>query len=177
MQGNPVSQTRRARFALIGVTLLAVIFVAGTFVGPLMSSSGVRGGGLVAGLYTPLCHQSVERSLTVGAATQSICARCSGLYVGGLAGLLLAVWILPGSLRNLPSALFFVATIPTLLDVLLPWVGLAGLSNVPRFALALPAGLVVALFLAVGIADLCKPMGSLSIPVSPVNNTSPGGTP
>jgi uncharacterized membrane protein len=172
-----VSQRRRARLALIGVTLLATIFVAGTFVGPLMTSAGVHGGGLVAGLYTALCHQSVERSLTIGAATQSICARCSGLYVGGLAGLLLAVWMMPGAVRNLPSSLFFIATVPTLLDVLMPWVGLAGLSNVPRFALALPAGLVIALFLAVGIADLCKPAGSLFIPVSPVNNTSPGGNP
>jgi len=167
-----------ARLALIGISVLAAVFVAGTFLAPLMTSAGVQGGGLVASLYAPLCHQSVDRSLVLGTLTPSVCARCSGLYLGAIAGLLLAVWLLPGTVRPLPKSFFFVATMPTLVDALLPWVGLPNLSNMPRFVLALPAGLVIALFLAVGIVDLVQQARSVPlISVLPINNSSPGGTP
>jgi uncharacterized membrane protein len=173
-----LSDTGPARLALIGISLAAAVFVSGIFLAPLMASAGVPGGGLVASLYAPLCHQSVDRSLALGTLTLSVCARCSGLYLGALAGLLLAVWLLPGTVRPLRKSLFFVATLPTLLDALLPWVGLPSLSNMPRFVLALPAGLVIALFLAVGIVDLVKQSRSVPlITVSHVNNSSPGGTP
>ena len=43
---------------------------------------------------------------------------------------------------------------PTLVDVLLPWIGVTGLPNLPRLLVAIPTGVVAALFLATGIADL-----------------------
>ncbi len=104
--------------------------------------------------YSPLCHQLPERSLAVGGVLQAVCARCAGLYLGGVLGLLAATWLLPrGRGRVRPRLLLLVAA-PTLLDVLLPWLGLPGLPNVPRLLVALPLGAIAGLLLATGIADL-----------------------
>jgi hypothetical protein len=47
-----------------------------------------------------------------------------------------------------------VAVAPTIVDAVLPWFGLPALSNVPRLLLAVPAGLLAGIFLAIGIYDL-----------------------
>ena len=40
------------------------------------------------------------------------------------------------------------------MDAALPWIGLRGLSELPRHLLAWPLGFVAGLFLAAGVADL-----------------------
>jgi len=134
--------------------LLASAFVAGLFLPAILESRRLGGASALRMIYSPLCHQMPERSLTVWGGPMAVCARCTGLYLGGAVGLLLSVGIVVGRRYGLPGILFFVALAPTAIDALLPWVGLPALSNVLRFWLALPAGLVAALFLAVGIADL-----------------------
>ena len=104
--------------------------------------------------YAPLCHQKVERSLFIGDYTQAVCARCSGLYIGGVAGLFAgAALLLTRRLRPRPSWLAW-AVAPTGIDVLFGVLGLPALPNVPRLLLALPVGVMAALFLAVAVADL-----------------------
>jgi uncharacterized membrane protein len=136
---------RRARLAVLGVAVLALAFTAGTW---------SRWGSVLRFVYAPVCHQSPERSLSVGDAVQAVCARCSGLYLGGVVGLAAGAVLLAGTGRRPRPLWLALALAPTALDALLPWVGLPQLDNLPRLALAVPAGAVAALFLTVGVADL-----------------------
>jgi len=89
----------------------------------------------------------------IGQGVQAVCTRCSGLYWGGLAGLLAGALIVGRRLRPRPTWLAL-ALAPTVVDALLPWVGLPQLGPLARHLLAWPAGFMVGLILAAGIAEL-----------------------
>jgi uncharacterized membrane protein len=145
---------RRASRAVLAAAVLALAFVGGTFLAPVLESAGLRAGGLLRLAYAPLCHQSAERSIAVGSSTQAVCARCAGLYVGAAGGLFAAAALLrAGRLRPRASWLAW-AVAPSALDFLAGLAGLPALPEVPRLLLALPAGALAGAFLAVGLADL-----------------------
>jgi len=110
----------------------------------------VRAGG------STLCHQDAGRSFAIQGVPLAVCSRCTGLYVGGVLGLLagglLCAWVRPA-----PKMLFFVMIGPTLIDAVLPMTGLfgyQGLDNLPRMLISLPAGGVCGWYLAVAIGDM-----------------------
>jgi uncharacterized membrane protein len=147
----------RSRTAVRLAAALALAFVAGTVVAPLLTAAGHAAGPWLHVLYSPLCHQMPERSLSAAGVPQPVCARCEGLYAGGVLGLLAALVLVVGPARGrvpIHAAWLLVAATPTAVDFALPWVGLPGLTNVPRLLLAVPAGFTAALFLSIGIADL-----------------------
>jgi uncharacterized membrane protein len=145
----------RAVVALLATLALAATFVAGTIAAPLWNENHAAAGGLAHLLYAPLCHQIPERSFVVaGGGPMAVCARCTGLYVGGLAGL---AWSLRRFLRGAPAPrarLLAIAALPVLIDVLAARVGSVGLGNLPRALTALPFGFLAALFLGSAIAEL-----------------------
>ena len=159
---------RRPRLAVLATTLLAAIFTAGTVAVPLLETAGNSAAGLLWLCYAPFCHQSPARSLTIGAGTQAVCARCSGLYLGGLAGLL-AGGLLVGAGRRPRPLWLGVLLVPTVVDALLAFAGLPSLPNLPRLLVALPLGFLAGLFLAGAIADLAtpRPASRLTGPMNP----------
>ena len=153
-RGNEKRATGRARLIVLAVGLLALIYTSGSFLAPVLMSGDSAWGGLVRLSYAPVCHQQSERCLPVGGGFQAICARCSGLYFGGVAGLFAAGLFLVGR-RPAPRPIWLaVVALPTLVDALLPWLGLPGLPNLPRLLLAWPVGFVAALFVARGIEEI-----------------------
>ena len=145
---------RRSRLAVLVGAVLALLVVAGTLAAPLLESAGRPAALWLRLAYAPVCHQLADRSLEIAGYPQAACARCSGLYIGGALGLCFAGLALVGRARRLRPVWLGIAVAPSILDALLPWIGLPGLSNLPRLVLAGPAGFVAALFLANGIADL-----------------------
>lgn len=70
----------------------------------------------VRGLFAPVCHQWSSHSIHLFGVPLAVCARCSAIYLGFLAGVLLA----PSVRRRLPSrAVLAIAVAPMLLDVTL----------------------------------------------------------
>jgi uncharacterized membrane protein len=112
--------------------------------------------------YAPLCHQIAERSPALFGHPFAVCARCFGLYAGGAVGLTLALGLLARGRLRPRASLLVLSFAPMAIDVALPWIGWPGLSNAPRLLLALPAGLVAGLVLAVGVADLALMRGSIA---------------
>jgi uncharacterized membrane protein len=166
---DATGRVSRARRVVLLFGLAAVIFVGGTWLVPVATRADWPGADLMERLYAPLCHQISGRSFAWGGAPQAVCARCAGLYVGGAAGVIAAAWLVVGGRRPRP-VLLAIALVPTLIDVALPWVGLPGLPNLPRGIVALPAGFVAGLFLAVGLEDLA----SRRTPRTPSRVASPG---
>jgi uncharacterized membrane protein len=158
---------------VLAAALLASLFTAGIFLAPALDGAGSLWGGVLRLVYAPACHQLPERSLTVGGAPLAVCARCTGLYLGAVAGLAAGALLLAGTGRCPRPFWLAAALAPTAVDALLPWLSLPQLPALPRLVLALPGGAVAALFLAVGVADLftfeseARPPGPL-VPTSPV---------
>jgi uncharacterized membrane protein len=146
---------------VIGTTFAALLFFAGTYAAPVLSARGAALGSWLRAFYAPLCHQIPERSIEVAGGTQAVCARCAGLYAGGILGLVVAAALLVPRGRSIRARWLAIALAPTVVDALLPWIGLPALPNLPRLLLAVPAGLAAGLFLGVGVADLA---GSLARP-------------
>ena len=110
-----------------------------------------------------VCHQQPARSFHWAGAQLPVCARCLGLYVGALFGVVgwagIAGWrqtrrssasvlLAPPVVR----AALIVAALPTLASVALAWMGLWDNSNVIRAALAIPLGATVAAVVAAVVA-------------------------
>jgi uncharacterized membrane protein len=101
---------------------------------------------LVYAACSRICHQRPLRSFHTSGVQWPVCARCSGLYVAAGAGALTAFY------RRRPAALsarllVALAAVPTALTLGLEWIAPASMTNVLRFAAALPLGAAVAFVL------------------------------
>ncbi len=141
---------RGPRLAVAVLLVGGLGFVAGALAVPWLGDHSGPIGGLARLLYRPLCHQLPERCPDLGHGPVALCARCIGLYVGGLAGL--AVAVLGPAWRPTFTALLVVAA-PSVVDFALGLVGLPSLPNLPRLLVALPLGAAVGSALAVAAAD------------------------
>ncbi len=150
--GRPGFPGRRTavQFAVAG----ALLFVAGALLPPVLEGAGLPGGQALRAAYHPLCHQIPSRSLCWAGRPLAICARCAGLYLGGALALVIAA--LAREVPRVPAGPLWLALAlaPTVLDALAGQAGVGELSNIPRLAIAVPAGLAAGLYLAVGLADL-----------------------
>ena len=149
-QGSGHRVQRRYEFA---ATLLVLLFVAGVIAAPLLETGGRAAGGWLRLAYAPLCHQNPERSLELASRPMAVCARCSGLYFGGAAGLALG-FAAALSLGRVRRRWLLLAILPTVVEGLLSWTGLAGLPNLPRHLLGWPAGFAFGMLLARGLLDI-----------------------
>jgi uncharacterized membrane protein len=109
-----------------------------------------------------ICHQLPERSFFIDGRQLPVCARCTGLYVSGVAGFL--CWLAVKSARGwrgitVPprTALAIVAgaAIPTAISYVAGVTGLWDGSNLTRALLAVPLGVAAgAVVAAVATKDL-----------------------
>ena len=109
-----------------------------------------------------ICHQRPDRSFFVDGHQLPVCARCTGLYLSGAAGL--AFWIGLKIARGwrpiawnprLAARLIVVAAIPTALSLATAAIGAWDGSNMTRALLALPLGASAgAIVAAVATKDL-----------------------
>lgn len=147
------------RGLLLAVALLAMLWTAGILVVPLIERSSDGMAATTAGLarlaYHPVCHQIPHRSLALGGLPLTVCARCTGLYLGGAVGLALMA-LGYGRLRAPGRLWLLVAVAPTVIDFGMGHLTGVSLPNLARLAVAFPAGLMLGAYLAIGVADLGK---------------------
>lgn len=94
-----------------------------------------------------VCHQLPERSFFWGDRPFPVCARCTGLYAGGLAGLV-GWWLVRAYLARRPSSVdprlalrvLVIAAVPTAISLATGGLGVWDGSNITRALLALPLG-------------------------------------
>ena len=93
-----------------------------------------------------LCHQRPERSFHTAGVVWPVCARCTGLYLGGALG---GVWVLARWRRALRPVRYVlvVSALPTAIMFAIEWSGLALVSNTARAVAGVPLGATVAFVL------------------------------
>ncbi len=95
-----------------------------------------------------VCHQQASRSFHRGGTQVPVCARCTGLYAGALAGLAWAATRRRRRPTTTARIWLAVAVLPTAASVAAASLGWMDGSNIIRAALAIPAGAVVAWLVA-----------------------------
>lgn len=161
----------KSRLVPVIVTSCAFLWTAGAVVAPWLATHGSFLAPWLRLVYKPGCHQIAERCLDLGFGPLAVCARCMGLYVGGCLGLLWTT-LLNRSSRPRPVWLAVVAA-PTVLDFAAGLVGLPSLPNWPRFALAIPLGLLAGLYLGDALLTIVR-QNSLPTPAANPTQNSVG---
>jgi uncharacterized membrane protein len=89
-----------------------------------------------------ICHQKPERSFHLAGIQLPVCARCTGLYLSGAAGAVVAWsgWRRRPSMPRATRTALALAALPTALTFGLEFAGLAHPSNIVRAVAALPLG-------------------------------------
>ena len=146
--------TTTSRLVPAIVTGLAVLWTAGIVAAPWLSAHDSILGDWLRLLYRPGCHQIADRCLDLGFGPMAVCARCAGLYLGGTLAL---VWTLAWNSPSRPRPLWLaVVAVPTVIDFVAGQLGLPGLGNWSRFAVALPLGLVAGLYLGDALIEIVR---------------------
>ena len=109
-----------------------------------------------------ICHQLPERSFFLADRQFPVCARCTGLYVSGVAGLagwwvvkLLGGWRPQPVRPRLATGLLLIGALPTVISYLTGVLGVWDGSNLTRALLAVPLGVTAgAVVAAVSTKDL-----------------------
>lgn len=123
--------------------VVASVWILPLFLAPLLEAMSPGLGALAYRLYEPVCHQLAERSYSLAGHPLGVCARCLGLYAGGLFGLL--IWPRLNRLRvavlERPRRLLWFL-VPMAVDVVAPW-DLAVIRLATGLLAALPFALVI----------------------------------
>lgn len=147
---------RRARAAWAVALAGALAFVSVIVAAPLLRARGslFLSQVIYQGLHAA-CHQIPERSFHIEGFPLAVCARCTGLYVGGLAGVLVYPLVRPLSNREMPDRVWLImAALPTTVDFALGFFGVWDNTHMSRFLTASLLGVVSAFYIVPGIVDL-----------------------
>ncbi|MDQ5835666.1 MAG: DUF2085 domain-containing protein [Acidobacteriota bacterium] len=106
--------------------------------------------------FRPACHQMPERSFYVAGYPLAVCARCTGLYVGALAGVALYPLLRRLTRTDTPPRVWLIlAAVPTTVDFALGFFRVWENTHWSRFSTALLLGAVSAFYIVPGLVDLC----------------------
>ncbi|HSL20926.1 MAG TPA: DUF2085 domain-containing protein [Vicinamibacterales bacterium] len=135
-----------SRLLLSGAVVWSLLVLAAPFLDiPIIYAAGAA-----------VCHQRPERSFHLPAGQVAVCARCLGLYLGGVAGFAAVAWrSRPVSelTATLARRIALAAATPTLVTLAGEWVFGWPIGNATRFLAALPLGGAVAAIIGVAIAS------------------------
>jgi uncharacterized membrane protein len=141
---------------------VAVLAGAAALVGMIVGAPLARARGsllLSQALYEffrPACHQMPERSFYVAGYPLAVCARCTGLYVGALAGVVFYPLARRVARTDTPPRVWLIlAAVPTTVDFALGFFHVWENTHWSRFTTALLLGAVSAFYIVPGLIDLC----------------------
>jgi len=120
---------------------------------PVLLKDAPRTSFLIRALFAPLCHQLGERSFIVAGITLPVCARCTGIYLGFLAGIL-SIPILPGIQRFRFKSMLIECIGLLGISWAIEALGLISIGNLPRAILSSSAGYITALIVFKGLIEL-----------------------
>ena len=162
---NPASElpaaVSRTRAVVLSVAIVGAFWLAGALAAPALEAGGhQRVAAVLRVVHAPMCHQIEERCFTLAGGPVAVCARCTGLYVGGTLGLCAGAAMLAWR-RRWPAWVFFAAVAPTVAQWLAVRIGIPEPGAPFRFVVSIPAGFVCGWFLAHALGDLVEGPGTI----------------
>ena len=154
---NP-AKTVYIALLIISCTWLGLIFAAPWLISEHHPMAAI----IIYQGFSAVCHQQLERSYLFKGLPLGVCSRCTGIYFGFLAGLLLFPVI--SGLKNvfIPKRRWLViASIPLLIDFGIGVIGLIPNNFISRTATGLLFGAVLAFYLLPGLISACETMTNI----------------
>ncbi|MBC7929362.1 MAG: DUF2085 domain-containing protein [Rubrivivax sp.] len=151
------SRSARVALAAWGVALAgAATFVGLILLAPLLHAWGAlsMSQAIYSG-FSAACHQESARAFHIEGFPLAVCARCTGLYVGALAGVLAYPLVRSVASREMPERMWLLlAAVPTAVDFALGFFGVWDNTHLSRFLTASLLGVVSTLYIVPGLVDL-----------------------
>jgi uncharacterized membrane protein len=124
------------------ITMLVAFWCAGILAAPVLKHAGLSGSADIAySFFSRICHQNDARSFHVEGEKFGVCIRCSAIYFGFLAGLILMPLSIALKRIRFPKPMLMIAVIiPMLVDVVLNGTGLHASTTMTRVATGLLFG-------------------------------------
>ena len=146
----------------LSVSALAAAWCVTVTSPPLLEARGLWGEAAVVRLaFDPVCHQIASRSIHLAGSPMAVCARCAGLYFGGLAGCLAvcALALLRTGAASPPGRwVLITAAAPSVVEWGLELAGLLEGASAPaaaaRALTGLTLGFVVAFYLLPALEEM-----------------------
>jgi len=139
------------------ITFLVALWCAGIFAAPVLQHAGFTGiANCAYSFFSRICHQNDTRSFHVEGEKFGVCIRCSAIYFGFLAGLLLLP--LSGALKRIrvPNRMLMIAfMIPMLVDVAFNDTGLHISTTMTRAATGILFGGVMPWYIVPLLIEAC----------------------
>jgi uncharacterized membrane protein len=160
----------RRAYSITTLVLAGAVWLTALIMAPAAASSrqplAPAAAAVIYAAGSIICHQKPERSFHRGSAQLPVCARCCGLYAGGLLGAVL--WAGASGLARRPSPrirrltsatplrpTLVLAALPTVVSLATAWLGWWDPANLLRSVLAVPLGAAIgAVTTAVAAGDL-----------------------
>lgn len=95
---------------------------------------------LLERIYSRVCHQESLKCLSIGSSSMFVCARCAGIYIGGLAAGLSLLFFIPTEMKR---RMIIISAFPIMTDVLFTLTGIYPYSQSLAFATGLTFGSVI----------------------------------
>ncbi|HEV7374882.1 MAG TPA: DUF2085 domain-containing protein [Pyrinomonadaceae bacterium] len=152
------SSSRRSVIMWAIVATLVLLFVSLIVVAPLALAHGRGSNALVIyKSFSRFCHQIPERSFYIDGHPFAVCARCTGIYFGFAAGVLLYPLVRSLKRSDAPARLWLlVALVPMALDFALDFFGVWKNTHLSRSATGALLGAVTAFYVVPGLVDLSR---------------------
>jgi uncharacterized membrane protein len=133
----------------------ACVWLGAVFFAPWLRSRASPWAGLVYALFSPVCHQVSSRSFFILGYPLAVCARCLGIYVGFLGGVVCYPALRGFRRLALPRPrTFIVLSLPIVIDALGNFFRLWHTPNAARSLTGVLWGAVLPFYFITGISDL-----------------------
>ena len=136
-------------------TAACLLWLGGIWLAPYLKSQSSPWSSLVYAVYSPVCHQVASRSWFCFGYPLAVCARCTGIYLGFLLGLV--CYPLQRGWRRIsfPSSRnFILVSAPIVLDTVGNFLKLWHTPNAFRLATGVIWGALLPFYLIPGVTDL-----------------------
>ena len=155
--GQGARSVARRSVAAWGLTAsVAALFLALVFAAPLLLASGREAlARAIYGGFAYVCHQMPERSFELAGHSLAVCSRCTGIYAGFLAGVLLYPLLRSVRRTDTPPRLWLlVASAPIAIDWTVGVLNIWTNTFLSRFLTGAFFSAICAFFVVPGMVDL-----------------------
>ena len=153
---------------------LVIFFVSLILAAPFAYAHGYHSSGFVLyEMFGRVCHQIPERAFYLDGHPFAVCARCTGIYFGFAAGVLVYPFVRSLRQGDTPARKWLLlAILPALIDFTLGFAGIWENTHLSRSLTGALLGAVAAFYVVPGLLDLSR----MNLRRQPVYSTNQGGS-